>query len=35
MCFTKYLVGVNSQNLTSCHQLADVNSYSIYKPVEV
>ena len=29
MCFTKYLVGVNSQNLMSCHRLVGVNSHSI------
>ena len=26
----KYLIGFNSQNLTICHRLADVNSYSIW-----
>ena len=26
MCFTKYLIGVNSQNLMNCHRLVGVNS---------
>ena len=28
ICFTKYLVGVNSQNLIKCHRLVGVNSHS-------
>ena len=29
MCFTKHLVGVNSQNLMSCHRVVGVNSHSV------
>ena len=29
MCFAKYLVGVNSQILMSCHQLVGANSHSV------
>ena len=28
MCFTKYLIGVDSQNLINCHQLVGVNSHA-------
>ena len=28
MCFTKYLIGISSQNLMNCHRLVGVNSHS-------
>ena len=32
--FTKYLVGINSQNLTSCHRLVGVNRHSVTRLFE-